>query len=237
MSQLKYKRILLKLSGEILMGDNQFGYEHSAIESLCQDIKAAIDLGVEVCIVVGGGNICRGATLTKIGIERVSADYIGMLATVMNALALQSVLEKIGVNTRVQSAIAMTAVCEPYIRRRAIRHMEKGRVVIFAAGTGYPYVTTDTSSTLRALEMGCDVIVKGTQVDGIYSEDPRKNPDAVKFDKIAYKDVLTKNLQIMDSAAIGLARDNKVPILIFDIHSKGELSKVVKGMGTFTLIE
>jgi uridylate kinase len=237
MSQLKYKRILLKLSGEILMGDNQFGYEHDAIESLCQDIKAAKDIGAEVCIVVGGGNICRGATLTKIGIERVSADYIGMMATVMNALALQSVLEKIGVSTRVQSAIAMTAVCEPYIRRRAIRHMEKGRIVIFAAGTGYPYVTTDTSSTLRALEMGCDAILKGTQVDGIYSEDPRKNPDAIKFDKIDYKDVLTKNLQVMDSAAIGLARDNKVPILVFDIHSKGELSKVVQGKGNCTVVE
>ncbi len=219
------------------MGDNQFGYEHDAIESLCQDIKDAKDIGAEVCIVVGGGNICRGATLTKIGIERVSADYIGMMATVMNALALQSVLEKMGVSTRVQSAIAMTAVCEPYIRRRAIRHMEKGRIVIFAAGTGYPYVTTDTSSTLRALEMGCDAILKGTQVDGIYSEDPRKNPDAVKFDKIDYKDVLTKNLQVMDSAAIGLARDNKVPILVFDIHSKGELSKVVQGKGNCTVVE
>lgn len=237
MSQLKYKRILLKLSGEILMGDNQFGYEHKAIDSLCHDIKAAKDLGVEVCIVVGGGNICRGATLTKIGIERVSADYIGMMATVMNALALQSVLEKNGVNTRVQSAIAMTAVCEPYIRRRAIRHMEKGRVVIFAAGTGYPYVTTDTSSTLRALEMGCDVIIKGTQVDGVYSEDPRKNPDAIKYDKIDYKEVLTMNLQVMDSAAIGLARDNKVPILIFDIHAKGELAKVVQGIGNCTIVE
>jgi uridylate kinase len=237
MTQLKYKRILLKLSGEALMGDSQFGYDNTSLESICSDIKDAVDKGAEVCVVIGGGNIFRGATLTQIGIERVSADYIGMLATVMNAVALQSVLEKMGVSTRVQSAINMTAVCEPYIRRRAIRHMEKGRVVIFASGTGYPYVTTDTSAALRALEMGCDAIVKGTQVDGVYSADPKEDPNAVKFDKIDYTEVLTKNLKVMDSAAIGLARDNKIPIIIFDIHSVGELAKVIKGEGKYTLVE
>jgi len=237
MSALKYKRILLKLSGEAMSGSQEFGFDKQTIQSICNDIKDAISIGSEICIVVGGGNICRGSSLTKIGIERVSGDYMGMLATVMNALALQSVLEEIGVQTRVQSAISMTAVCEPYIRRRAIRHMEKGRVVIFAAGTGYPYVTTDTSSTLRALEMSCDAIVKGTQVDGVYSADPKLDPEAIKYTKIAYADVLTKNLKVMDSAAIGLAKDNQVPIVIFDIHSKGELAKVLQGIGNYTVVE
>jgi uridylate kinase len=237
MAELKYKRILLKLSGEAMSGSQEFGFDKKTIQSICNDIKEAIAIGSEICIVVGGGNICRGSSLTTIGIERVSGDYMGMLATVMNALALQSVLEENGVQTRVQSAITMTAVCEPYIRRKAIRHMEKGRVVIFAAGTGYPYVTTDTSSTLRALEMSCDAIVKGTQVDGVYSADPKIDPKATKYSSIGYADVLTKNLKVMDSAAIGLAKDNNVPIVIFDIHSKGELSKVMQGTGNFTVVE
>lgn len=185
----------------------------------------------------GGGNICRGATLAKIGIERASADYMGMLATVINALALQSVLEGMGVVTRVLSAITMTTICEPYIRRRAIRHMEKGRVVIFAAGIGHPYVTTDTGSALKAVEMKCDAILKGTQVDGIYSADPKLDPTAQKYVKLQYKDVLTHDLQVMDAAAISLARENKVPILVFAMHHKGELKKVLTGTGNCTVVE
>jgi uridylate kinase len=204
---------------------------------MCDDIKAAKELGIELCIVIGGGNICRGATLSKIGIERASADYMGMLATVMNALALQSVLESMGVATRVLSAISMTTICEPYIRRRAIRHMEKGRVVIFAAGIGHPYVTTDTSSALKAVEMKCDAILKGTQVDGVYSADPKHDPTAQKYTKLQYKDVLTHDLQVMDAAAISLARENKVPILVFAMHHKGELIKVLTGTGNCTVVE
>ncbi|MFI4984205.1 MAG: UMP kinase [Rickettsiales bacterium] len=237
MSQVKYKRVLLKLSGESMLGDSEFGLNQESIESLCEDIKEAQAAGCEICLVTGGGNIFRGTTLTKIGIDRVTADYVGMLATIMNALALQSVLERMGVVTRVQSAIPMMTVCEPYIRRRAIRHMEKGRVVIFAAGTGYPYVTTDTNSALRALEMSCTAILKGTQVDGIYDLDPKKHDNAVKYHKITYHDVLTKDLKVMDAAAISLARDNKIPILVFDIHQKGELAKVVQGNGNYTIVE
>lgn len=234
--KLKYKRILLKLSGESLVGNSSFGYDYEAIKSICHDIKEAIDLGVEVCIVIGGGNLCRGAALEEMGIERVSADYMGMLATVMNALAVQSILESIGIITRVQSAIPMMTICEPYIRRKAIRHMEKKRVVIFAAGTGSPYFTTDTNSALRAIEMHCDAIFKGTQVDGIYSSDPKKDKNAVKFQEIKYKDVLTKDLKVMDAAAISLARENQLPIVVFNISSKGGLSKVVQGKGEFTVV-
>ena len=232
-----YKRILLKLSGESLMGSHNFGYDPEAIKSICQDVKEGQALGVEICIVVGGGNICRGATIAHMGIERASGDYMGMLATVMNALALQSVLESLGVITRVQSAIPMMTVCEPYISRKAVRHMEKGRVVIFAAGTGHPYVTTDTNAALRAAEMNCDAIFKGTQVDGIYSADPKKDSKARKFLKLNYKQVLTKDFQVMDAAAISLARENKIPILVFDMSSKGEFSKVLQGKGSCTIVE
>lgn len=234
---LKYKRVLLKLSGESLSGDQPFGYDHEALKVIAEDIKAARDLGAEVCIVVGGGNICRGVTIAQMGIERVSGDHMGMLATVMNAIALQSVLESMGITTRVQSAIPMTTVCEPYIRRRAIRHMEKGRVVIFAAGTGLPYVTTDTNAALRAAEMNCDAIFKGTQVDGIYSADPKKDPTATKYERLSYTDVLSKDLKVMDAAAISLARENKIPILIFAIHHDGALAKALQGKGNYTLVE
>jgi uridylate kinase len=234
---IKYKRILLKLSGEAMAGNQPGGFDHDSIMSMCEDIKAAKDLGIEICIVIGGGNICRGAALSKIGIERATADYIGMLATVMNALALQSVLESLDVITRVQSVINMTTVCEPYIRRKAIRHMEKGRVVIFAAGTGQPYVTTDTSAALKAVEMKCDAIFKGTQVDGIYTADPKKDPTAQRYTKLKYKDVLTHDLQVMDAAAISLARENKVPILVFAMHHKGELARVLTGNGNCTVVE
>ena len=236
MSDVKYKRILLKLSGESMAGEQPFGFDNESIVTICNDIKAAIDAGTEVCIVVGGGNLCRGASLAEMGVERVSADYIGMLATVMNGLALQSMLEQQGINTRLQSAIPMTTICEPYIRRKAIRHMEKGRVVIFAAGVGYPYVTTDTCSALRAVEMKCDAIVKATQVDGVYTADPKKDSAATKYEKISYKEVLTNDLKVMDAAAISLASDNKIPIIVFDIHSRGELEKVIKGQGNFTKV-
>lgn len=234
---LKYKRILLKLSGESLMGELKTGFDPKAIERICDDIKECLELGSELCIVIGGGNICRGAKLAKLGIERASADYMGMLATVMNALALQSMLEKRGVMTRVQSSIPMMTVCEPYIRRKAIRHMEKKRVVIFAAGIGHPYVTTDTNAALRAVEMHCDAILKGTQVDGIYSSDPKLNPTAERYEKLQYKDVLTQDLQVMDAAAISLARENNIPILVFSMHSKGELGRVIQGKGNCTVVE
>ncbi|MDF3047716.1 MAG: pyrH [Candidatus Midichloriaceae bacterium] len=234
---VKYKRVLLKLSGESLSGDQPFGYDTKALHVIADDIKQAKNLGVEICIVVGGGNICRGAAIAQIGVERVSGDHMGMLATVMNALALQSVLESVGITTRVQSAIPMMTVCEPYIRRKAIRHMEKGRVVIFAAGTGMPYVTTDTNAALRAAEMGCDAIFKGTQVDGIYTADPKKDATATKYERLTYTDVLARDLKVMDAAAISLARENKIPILIFAIHHHGELAKVLKGQGNYTLVE
>ena len=234
---LKYKRVLLKLSGESMKGEQHSGFDHDTINGICEDIKEAKNLGAEICIVIGGGNICRGATLAQIGIERATADYMAMLATVMNSLALQSVLEGLGVITRVQSAIPMMTVCEPYIRRRAMRHMEKGRVVIFAAGTGHPYFTTDTSAALRSVEMRCDAILKATQVDGIYSADPKKDQTAKRYKKLDYKEVLTKDLKVMDAAAISLARENKVPILVFAVQSKGELARVIQGKGDCTLVE
>ncbi|MCE2993581.1 MAG: UMP kinase [Candidatus Jidaibacter sp.] len=237
MSKLKYKRVLLKLSGEALMGNQHLGYDHAVIRTICQDLKNVVDMGVEVCVVVGGGNLCRGATLSQMGIERASADYMGMLATVMNALALQSVLESLGLVTRVQSAITMTAICEPYIRRRAIRHMEKGRIVIFAAGTGHPYFTTDTNAALRGVEMRCDAIIKATNVDGVYTADPKKDPSATRYEKLSFSDVLVNDLKVMDAAAISLARENKVPILVYNILQQGELSKVVCGEGKFTIVE
>lgn len=237
MSELKYKRVLLKLSGEALSGDKGFGHDVEAIRGISKQIKKAKDAGAEIAIVVGGGNICRGSALSQLGVERVSADYMGMLATVMNALALQSVLEQEGVTTRVQSAIPMTTVCEPYIRRKAIRHLEKGRVVILAAGTGSPYVTTDTNAALRAIESNCDAVIKATQVDGIYDKDPKKHSDAVRYDRLTYTDVLVKDLQVMDAAAISLARENKIPIIVFAVQNENGLLSILEGKGNYTIVE
>ncbi len=233
-----YKRILLKLSGESLMGSREFGMDVEAVIALSKDLKELVQMGVEVCVVLGGGNIFRGIAGSAAGMDRTSADYMGMLATVMNALCLQDVLEnKLGLQTRVLSAIPMPTVCESYIRRRAIRHLEKGRLVIFAAGTGNPFFTTDTAATLRAIEMNCDVIMKATQVDGIYDSDPKKNKDAKRFDEVSYEDVITKNLQIMDASAIALARDNRLPILVFSQHEERALQKAVLGQGKYTLVD
>lgn len=232
-----YKRILLKLSGEALMGDQPYGQDLKTIRKICEDIKDVQSSGVEVCLVVGGGNIYRGMSAASIGMERASADYMGMLATVMNALAIQNILDSIGVQSRVQSAIPMATVCEPYIRRRAIRHMEKKRVVIFAAGTGNPFFTTDTAAALRAVEMGCSALFKGTQVDGVYSADPKKDKKAVRYDKLTYKEVLTDDLHVMDASAIALARENKIPIVVFSIHTEGAFKKAASGGGVFTIIQ
>ncbi|HJD65326.1 MAG TPA: UMP kinase [Rickettsia endosymbiont of Diachasma alloeum] len=236
-SNLKYKRVLLKVSGEALMGDKQFGHDYDTIKKIAGDIKELIDLGIEVAIVVGGGNIYRGINAALVGMDRASADYIGMLATVINALTLQNVMKSLNIYTRVLSAIPMMSVCEPYIRRRAKRHMEKGRVVIFAGGTGNPFCTTDSAAVLRAIEMNCDVLLKATQVDGVYDSDPKKNPNAKKYFIINYKDVITNNLQVMDIAAIAVARENNLPIKVFSIKEKGNIAKVVQGQGEYTLIE
>lgn len=232
----KYKRVLLKMSGEVLMGNREYGIDPGTLDRISQDIKQAIDIGVQVCIVVGAGNIFRGVSGAANGLERVTADYIGMLGTVMNALALQSALEKINVPTRVQSAIPMQAVCEPYVRRRALRHMEKGRVVIFAAGTGSPFFTTDTPAALRASEMDCDALLKGTKVDGVYSADPVKDPSAKHFDRLTYMDVLTKDLKVMDATAISMARENHIPILVFSIKEAGSFARVLQGQGRHTVV-
>ncbi len=232
-----YDRILLKISGEALMGPGQFGLHPPTVERIATEVKALHDLGVEVCMVIGGGNIFRGLQGSAQGMERTTADYMGMLATVMNALAMQGSLESLGVNTRVLSAIPMAQICEPYIRRRAVRHLEKGRVVIFAAGTGNPYFTTDTAATLRASEMSCDAIFKGTQVDGVYDSDPKKNPDAKRYDRVSYDVVLQKNLKVMDAAAIALARDNALPIIVFSLDAPNGLAGVVEGKGRFTTVE
>ena len=234
---LKYRRILLKLSGEGLMGPKESGLDPNTVDRICTEIADVHALGVQVCLVIGAGNIFRGMAGTAIGIERTSADYMGMLATVMNALAVQSVLEGKAVPSRVQSAIPMATVCEPYIRRRAMRHMEKGRVVIFAAGTGNPFFTTDTAAALRAVEMDCDALLKGTQVDGVYDVDPKITESANRYDRLSYNDVITRDLRVMDASAIALARENGVPILVFSIHNPGGLSEVVHGQGTYTLIE
>lgn len=234
---LKYKRVLLKISGEALMGDQKFGHDLSTINRICEDVLTAHQMGVEICLVVGGGNIYRGVSAAAAGMERAGADYMGMLATVINALALQNALERQGLQTRVLSAIPMTTVCEPYIRRRAMRHMEKGRIVIFAAGTGNPFFTTDTAAALRAVEMGCDALLKGTQVDGVYSADPHKDKNAIRYDHLTYKDVLTRDLGVMDAAAVTLARENTIPVLVFSIHTAGAFSEVVCGKGCFTIIE
>ncbi len=235
-TQPRYKKILLKMSGEVLMGDALFGIDTKTIEAVAEDIKEVVDAGVELCLVVGGGNIFRGVSLAGKGMDRASADYMGMLATVMNALALQGALEKVGVYTRVQSAIPMEAVCEPYIRRRALRHLEKGRVVIFAAGLGAPFFTTDTPAALRTAEMGCDALFKGTSVDGVYTADPKKDPSAQRYETLSYQEVLAKDLRVMDASAIALMRDNNVPIVVFSIRERGNFMKVLQGQGVFTTI-
>ena len=232
----RYKKILLKMSGEVLMGDALFGIDTNTIEAVAADIKEVVDAGVELCLVIGGGNIFRGVSLAGRGMDRASADYMGMLATVMNALALQGALEKAGVYTRVQSAIPMEAVCEPYIRRRALRHLEKGRVVIFAAGLGAPFFTTDTPAALRTAEMGCEALFKGTSVDGVYTADPKKDPSAKRYDTLDYQTVLADDLRVMDASAIALMRDNKVPIVVFSIRERGNFMKVLKGEGVYTTI-
>jgi uridylate kinase len=231
-----YKRVLLKLSGEALMGRREYGLDNDTVRAIATDIADVAAMGVQVCAVIGGGNIFRGVSGAASGMDRAQADYIGMLATVMNALAMQSALEKRGVPTRVQSAIPMSSVCEPYIRRRAERHMEKGRVVIFAAGTGNPFFTTDTAAALRAAEMGCDALLKGTQVDGVYSADPRKVADVRRYEQLTYLDVLANDLAVMDAAAISLARENGLPILVFNIHAPGAFAAVMRGEGRFTRI-
>ena len=232
----RYRRILLKLSGEALMGERDYGLDPETVGRIAAEVKAVYDLGIEISLVIGGGNIFRGVSGAAAGMERATADYMGMLATVINALAMQSALELEGVPTRVQSAIPMQAVCEPYIRRRALRHMEKGRAVIFAAGTGNPYFTTDTAAALRASEMNCDVLVKATKVDGVYSADPLTDPEAERYDKLSYLDVLSRNLKVMDATAIAQARENSIPILVFSIHNAGALVDVVQSRGRYTLI-
>ena len=232
-----YRRVLLKLSGEGLMGAREYGLDPAQLSGIAEEIRTVHGMGVQVCVVIGGGNIFRGISGAAAGMERASADYMGMLATVINSLALQNALEKIGVHTRVVSAIPMTTVCEPYIRRRAVRHMEKGRVVIFAAGTGNPFFTTDTAAALRAAEMSVDAMLKGTQVDGVYSADPKKDTSAKRYDKLTYMDVLANDLQVMDASAISLARENRIPIIVFDIHKPGAFADTMKGAGTFTIIQ
>ena len=232
----KYDRILLKLSGEALAGPAEFGIDPKVLDRMAVEIGQLVEIGVQVGLVLGGGNLFRGAALHEAGMDRVTGDHMGMLATVMNALAMQNALEKIGVQTRVQSAIPMASLCEPFIRRRAERHMEKGRVVIFAAGTGNPFFTTDTAAALRAAEMSCDALFKGTQVDGVYSADPRKKPDAERYKTLTYLDMLARDLAVMDAAAISLARENKLPIIVFNIHEPGAFTAVMKGEGKFTTV-
>jgi len=230
------KRVLFKVSGEALMGDKKFGHDYETLRGIAEDIKEVMDLGIQVCVVVGGGNIYRGTDSSKLGIERSTADYMGMLATIINAIALQSVMEQTGIFTRVQSAIPMTTICEPFIRRKARRHMEKQRVVIFAAGIGNPFFTTDSAAVLRAIEMNCDYLFKGTNVDGVYDSDPKINPDAKRFDEISYADVLRDHLKVMDMAAIAVARENNLPIKVFSIKERGNFAKVLKDQGSYTVI-
>ena len=232
----KYKRILLKLSGEALMGDKAFGFDNQVIAQYAQDVKGLIDIGVEVAIVIGGGNIYRGMNESETGIERAHGDYMGMLATVINGMAMQAGLEKIGVYTRLLSAIKMEQIAEPYIRRRAIRHIEKGRVVIFGAGTGNPYFTTDTAGSLRAIEISADVILKGTRVDGIYTADPEKDANAQKFEKLTFQECISKNLKVMDMTAFTLCMENNLPIIVFNMNKPGNLMKVVNGENVGTIV-
>ena len=233
---MKYKRILLKLSGESLLGDKQFGIDHERLSRYAAEIKSLVDAEVEVAIVIGGGNIFRGIQQEDGAIDRVQGDYMGMLATMINSMALQSSLESLGVYTRLQSAIKMEQIAEPFIKRRATRHLEKGRIVIFGAGTGNPYFTTDTAASLRAIEVGADVILKGTRVDGIYTADPEKNPDAVKYDHISYDECIQKGLKAMDMTAFTLCKENKLPIVVFDMDSGGNLLKVVQGENLGTVV-
>jgi len=234
---MKYKRILLKLSGEALMGDKQFGIDNNRLSQYANDIKTIVDMGVEVAIVIGGGNIFRGLQAAEGGMDRVQGDYMGMLATVINSMALQSALETQGVMTRLQSAIKMEAICEPFIRRRAVRHLEKGRVVIFGAGTGNPYFTTDTAASLRAIEIEADVILKGTRVDGIYTADPEKDKTATRYSRVTFTEVYEKNLQVMDMTAFTLCQENKLPIIVFDMNKPGNLQSLVEGAEVGTLVE
>jgi uridylate kinase len=237
MSTPRYKRLLLKLSGEVLMGSGQFGIDPETVQRVAGEVKEAKDAGYELCLVIGGGNIFRGIAGAARGLDRTTGDYMGMLATIMNALAMQNALEKLGVETRVQSAIPMATVCEPYIRRRAVRHLEKGRIVIFAAGTGNPFFTTDSGAALRAAEMNCDALFKGTSVDGIYNADPKQVPEARRFDTVSYDTVLSENLKVMDASAVALCRENNIPIIVFNIRERGNLSKVLRGEGTATTVQ
>jgi uridylate kinase len=231
-----YRRVMLKISGEALMGDQGYGLHPPTVRRIAEEVKAVHDLGVEICMVIGGGNIFRGLQGSAQGMERTTADYMGMLATVMNALAMQAALESLGVYTRVISAIPMDQVCEPYIRRRAVRHLEKGRVCIFAAGTGNPYFTTDTAATLRANEMACEAIFKATKVDGVYDRDPTKHTDARRYDRVSYDEVLERNLGVMDATAIALARDNNLPIIVFSLDEPGGFRTILRGEGTYTRV-
>ena len=231
------KRVLLKLSGEVLMGDQQFGIDPAFVMELAKEVKTAKETGLEICLVIGGGNIFRGMAGAAQGMDRAQADYMGMLATIMNALAMQSALEQLGVQTRVQSAVQMDQVCEPVIRRRAERHLEKGRIVIFAAGVGAPYFTTDSGAALRAAEMRCDALFKGTSVDGVYDSDPKKNPQAKRYDSVTYDKVLADNLRVMDASAVALCRDNNIPIVVFSIREKGNLARVLAGEGVQTIVQ
>jgi len=235
-TNLKFKRILFKVSGEAMMGTKEFGHDLEAIKKICDQIIAAHELGCEIALVVGGGNIFRGISVAATGMERASADYMGMLATCINGLALQNALEKRGMETRMQSAIQMDSICEPYVKRKAARHLEKNRIVIFAAGTGNPFFTTDTAAVLRAIEVKCDVVLKGTQVDGVYSADPKLDKNAVRYEKMKYIDVLKQDLKVMDQTAITLAKDNKLPIIVFSIKGDNALCDVVQGKGKFTII-
>lgn len=236
MSEYRFNRVLLKLSGEALMGETGYGIDPDVLESLADQIRSVCEDGVEIAIVVGGGNIFRGLKAASAGMDRSQADFMGMLATVMNSLALQDALERRGIYARVMSALRMEQVCEPYIRRRAVRHMEKGRVVIFAAGTGNPYFTTDTTAALRALEIDADVVLKATKVEGVYDADPMKNPDAVKFDELTYIEVLNRGLQVMDSTAISLCMDNKLPIIVFNMETAGNIERALKGEPVGTIV-
>ena len=231
-----YRRVLLKISGEALLGSQDYGIDPETVQRIAEEVKSVHELGIQVCLVVGGGNIFRGLSGAATGIDRATGDYMGMLATVMNCLALQNALEQLGVDTRVQSAIPMSTVAEPYIRRRAVRHMEKQRVVVFAAGTGNPFFTTDTAAALRASEMGCDALLKGTKVDGVYDADPAKVPSAQRYERLSYLKVLTDDLGVMDHAAISLARENHIPILVFSITQPGAFARVIKGEGSFTIV-
>ena len=236
MSEFKYKRVLLKLSGEALMGDAEYGIDTAMVSRVASEISDVVSQGIQVCLVIGGGNIFRGISASAAGMERATGDYMGMLATVMNALAMQNAMEQLNIQTRVQSALPISAVCEPYIRRRAIRHMEKGRVVIFAAGTGNPFFTTDTAAALRASEMNCDVLMKGTRVDGVYSADPEKDSDAHRYNRLSYLEVLSKDLKVMDATAISLARENNIPILVFSVTQTRGFDRALRHQDAYTLV-